>query len=658
MAPRKKKKKHRLFWTIVKIQLLLIIVALGGLGYYFYGGYARQIDAWKKEAKEIVKASDESAFHPAQSSTLFDINGTVISETKGAGDSKYVKFENIPKNFVMTMTAVEDKKFFKHNGVDYMALLRAFKAMVEERHVTQGGSTITMQLAKLIYLDSSQTWERKFKQMFVAMELEKCYDKNKILEFYFNNIYFSSGYYGIQAATEGYFNCRMEDLSISQIAFLCAIPNSPTYYDPITNYNHTIERRNLILKIMYEDGKISDRTYENALKEKIVLSQVQNSRDFKNNYVETFSYNRATKALMQEKGFEFKYYFESEEEERAYDEAFDEMYAVCQKQLYEGGYRVYTSIDLGKQELLQNSIDDALAGFTQMTEDGVYTMQGAATCIDNTTGYVVAIVGGRKQDFGTYTYNRAYQSARQSGSAIKPLNVYTPAFERGYTPETVVEDKEIPGGPQNASGNFLGPVTIRYAVEQSLNTVAWDLYSNMGPANGLAYLKAMNFARIVPEDEVPATSLGGFTKGVSTLEMASAYATLQNKGLYREPTCIKRIEDAEGKVIYQSEQVEKVVYKEDAARQMTDVLQSVMTNGLGQASQLGDIPSAGKTGTTNDDKDLWFCGYTAYYTTAVWVGYDIPQTVPDAPTANYPGKIWKNYMLNVHNNLEVKPMYE
>lgn len=653
---KKKKKKHRFFWFLVRCQILLMLLVAAGVAYYFLGGYAQTVQQLKHEAATMVATTSESMFVPSQSSEIYDADGNLISERKGEKNAQYLAYEDIPKDFVAAMISIEDKKFYRHDGVDFKAVVRAatalMKAKINNTPVSQGASTITMQLAKLMYLKPDRSWQYKVKQMFLAMELERRYSKEKILEFYLNNIFFSNGYYGIEAASIGYFNCEPSELNLSQVAFLCAIPNSPSYYDPVTNYEHTIERRNRILKNMLEDGKITQETYYEAVKTEIVLNRPQKgSSSTFNNYVDTYTYYCATRALMEQEGFIFQNYFSSEEQEMAYDEQFDAMYAACQKRLYAGGYRIYTSIDMEKQNQLQRMLDDALADFTDTYESGAYEMQGAAVCIDNETGYVVAIIGGRDQDLGPYTLNRAYQSHRQPGSSIKPLIVYTPVFERGYEPDTIVDDSEIEDGPANANGYYAGEVELRYAVEQSLNTVAWQLYREISPAVGLSYLKKMNFTGIDNRDYIPATALGGFTKGVSALEMAAAYATLENDGRYRQPTCIKEIIDADQNMVYSSQKTEVVIYEKNAARMMTDVLGSAIREGTGKNMCLEDRPCAGKTGTTNDYKDGWFVGYTRYYTTSVWVGCDYPKRIEDLRGNTYPGYIWYNFMNVIHEGL-------
>lgn len=648
---KKKKKQHRFFWFMIKLQIFLMVCILGGLGYYYFGGYASQVEELRVEANQLVDNSTDETFVPSRTSTIYDSNENVISELSGEKDADYVKYEDIPAAFGSAMVSIEDKKFYSHNGIDFKAILRAAKAIVQDGRISQGGSTITMQLSRNIFLDMSKNWQRKVKEMFVSLKLEKKYSKNKIMEFYLNNIYFANGYYGVGAACKGYFNCELKELSLSQIAFLCAIPNSPTYYDPLVNMDHTITRRNLILDNMYEDGKISADEYKKAKDEKIELNVPKEKKKKKDNSLSTYAYYCATRALMQNEGFKFKTKFDSDKEKEDYDKEYDEMYAYCQKKLYSDGYKIYTSIDTKKQKELQKAVDSTLKDFKEKSEEGVYSMQGAAVSIDNETGQVIAIVGGRSQDFSGLTLNRAYQSHRQPGSSIKPLVVYTPSFENGYTPDSKVNDHKFEGGPSNSGGSYYGQVPIRFAVAKSLNTVAWQLYSELTPEVGLSYLQNMNFGKIVENDFNPATSLGGFTNGVSPLEMASAYATIENDGKYREPTCIVSIIDADENIIYASEQKEEIVYTETASRMMTECMEGVMENGTGARIKLKNMPCAGKTGTTNEQKDGWFCGFTRYYTTCVWVGCDIPKAVQNLQGASYPGQIWNTYMESIHEGL-------
>lgn len=646
----KHKKRSRTRLKVILIsQIILLTLILGALALYFFGGYAKKINQLKADADSLVSNSTIDTFRASQTSVVYDVNGKEITVVKGEKDSYYLTFDQIPEGVKGAIISIEDKKFYKHHGVDFKAIVRAAVAMIKNQKITQGGSTITQQLARTVFLSNEKSWERKVEEIFIAVGLERKYSKEQILEFYLNNIYFANGYYGIEAAARGYFNKGVAELSLADQAMLCGIPNNPTIYDPVENPDNAVARRNRILKQMYEDGKILQDTYDEQTQQELKLNRPKRK---KYDYVETYTYYCATRALMEMNGFEFRNDFADQAEKDAYDEAYDEMYADCQKTLFTGGYRIYTSIDLNAQSGLQTSIDEGVSSFTDTTEDGIYQLQSAGVCIDNETGHVTAIVGGRSQDFTGHTLNRAYQSFRQPGSSIKPLIVYTPQLERGYTPDSIVKDQKFEGGPSNASGTYSGNITLRYAVEQSKNTIAWKLLEELTPKIGLQYLKDMNFSKIDARDEVPAVALGGFTYGMSAVEMASGFATIENDGVYREPTCIERIEDANGDILYESQTEGKTVYEQNASRMMTDILTGVMTRGTARGLDLGDMPSAGKTGTTNDHKDGWFCGYTRYYTTAIWVGYDTPKEMSDLSGSTYPGHIWQDFMKKIHEGKE------
>ena len=662
MATRKRKKKKTSIVAIVlkTILLLMLVCILAVLGIFYFGGYYSKVRAMKEEADAFVSESTKETFVPTQTGEIYDSEGNLISETHPEKDSNYLTSAEIPDLFRKAMISIEDKNFYKHGGVDYKAIVRAAKEFAVNRQITQGGSTITMQLARGIFLNNGRSWERKVEEIFIAWDLEKKYSKDQLLEFYLNNVYFMNGYYGIASACEGYFNKSPDQLDLSQVAFLCAIPNSPTYYDPLTHPDHTIERRNLIIRNMLDDGVISQGEYDQAVSEEIVLdlsAQDESIRN-ENTYVLTYTYKCATEALMQieDPDFSFRYDFASDQERAAYDKIYNELYDSCLAKLFKGGYKVYTTFDLEKQQMLQDCVDEELAGFEDTADDGKYKMQGAAVCIDNSTGQVIAMVGGRSQEIDSaLTLNRAFQSNRQPGSSIKPLVVYTPAFEKDYYPGTYVEDEEIEDGPKNAGGSYMGELELSEAVQRSLNTVAWQVYQDVTPKYGLSKLKAMHFSTIVDSDNVLATALGGFTYGVKPVEMASGYCTIFNDGKFRIPTCISRIDDYKGNTIYTYDGTSSKVYDINAAREMVSVLKGVIEEGWGTGRGLAlnnRMPCAGKTGTTDEAKDGWFCGFTHYYTTSVWVGCDTPESVRNLQGATWPGRIWKNYMNLIHEGLE------
>ena len=652
---RQKNSVERAIGIVIKIiiALLLAIVVIGGV--LIYMKYGKKLIAMESDAKKIVSKSTMETFRQNETSIIYDANGNIMSKLKGEKDVYYIKYSDIPQVAVSAITSIEDKNFFKHKGYDLKAIIRAGLAYIKNKGViTQGGSTITQQLARNIFLSFEESWQRKAREIFIAIELEKKYTKKEIMEFYLNNIYFANGYYGIQSAALGYFGKGVNSLSLSQITFLLSIPNSPTRYNPYENIEGTLARRDRILDQMVLDGKISEAEASKAKSEEIKLKAPKVE---KSSYALTFALDRAVKALMKSEGFNFRYSFNSDEDRKAYNENYSEVYSSCQTRLYSGGYRIYTSIDPEKQKLLQDTVDGGLSVSSEKSKSGIYSLQGAAVTIDNSSGRVVAIVGGRSQKLKGSTLNRAYQSFRQPGSTIKPLIVYTPAFEQGYTPESMVKDEKIEGGPVNADGVFSGNMTVLDALAKSKNTVAWKLFTEISPAIGIGKLLDMGFSAIADTDYYPSAALGGFTKGVNAVEMASAYAAIENGGEFREPTCIMKMTDSSGNDIvadgFYQKGTSKYIYDENACKMMITCMEAVMIKGTGVGGKLATMPCAGKTGTTNDSKDLWFVGFTKYYTTSVWVGYDIPRSLAGLAYTATPLGIWKTYMDSINNGLPV-----
>lgn len=651
-----KRKKHPKLRLAFKIFFLVILLAILVGMIVFYAKYGSTLVRWQSESKELVSQSDLDTFRASETSMVYASNGDAIAKLKGDKDSYYLLFAEIPQNVKDAFVVTEDREFYKHSGIAIKSIASAGFSLVKSKlkgeGISRGASTITQQLARGIYLSTDQTYERKIREIFIAIELEKKYTKDQILEFYINNIYFASGYYGIEAASRGYFSKSVSDLNLGEIAFLCSIPNRPSLYDPFEHFDNTIGRKGRILDQMLSEKKITAAEYSDAYYQDIVLDPTESikAQDYMTSYVTS----SATKTLMAKQGFEFRYEFNNSADQDAYDEEYSQLYDECYNSLYTSGYQIYTSLNKKRQRQLQKSVNQQLKDFKEKTKKGVFTLQGAATCINNNTGRVVAIVGGRQQKAVTGYLNRGYQSFRQPGSSFKPLVVYTPQLEKGYTPNSIVDDTFFEGGPRNSNGSYAGKIPLRTAVENSKNVVAWRLFEELSPAVGLSYVQKMNFTKIVDTDYVPAASLGGLTNGVSTTEMASAFATLANDGKFRDPTCIVKILDSEGKVIVNTNKSvkEKQIYEETAARTMTDILEGVMTRGTAAGKGLSNMASAGKTGTTSDKKDGWFCGYTPYYSTAVWVGYDTPRTLNNLYGSTYPLYIWKDFMEQLHAGKE------
>ncbi len=642
-------KKGASLGTILLLLLFLAVVA----GFVRFG--VPLIRMYSHAVSDVAASSDDT-FRQWQTSIVYDINGDEIKKLKGERDVYYLEYDEISDAAKLAIISVEDKNFTSHRGLDVVGLARSVVYLILNRgRITMGGSTITQQLARNIYLSFEKTYSRKINEIFYAFALEQKYTKEDILEFYLNNVYFANGNYGIEAASQAYFQKTCKDLTISQTAFLCSIPNSPTRYDPYENAEATLGRRDRILTAMYNQGYLSKEQYEKSLAEEISIRPKKETTA--NDYAETYILKCATEALMVADGFNLQTRFDTEKEKKAYREEYDEWYSNYRQKLYTAGYRIYTSIDVVMQETMQESVSTKLgSSFIEKTDDGVFKVQGAAVCIDNSTGKVVAVVGGREQDQEVFGLNRAYQTNRQPGSAIKPLVVFTPAFEEGYTPDSIVDDSRMTGSDtvNNAGLSYSGSITLRRAVQKSSNVVTYRMYKELGASSLLKYLEEMNFAGLDKKDYIyDTTCIGGFTNGTTPVEMASAYATLANNGTYRNPTCIVKITDAKGNDVVSEDEAtrSKTVYSNQASRIMTNVLESCVTDSNATASNCRldlDIPVACKTGTTSNYVDGWLCGYSPYYTTAVWVGKDIYESVDDLKGNTYPAYIWTDFMNKIH----------
>ena len=602
---------------------------------------------YKQMAEHVVGESTPDTFRLQESSYIYDADGDVIAKLSKDEDSYYLPYDEIPVEAIQAFVAVEDRTFWENSGIDLKGIFRVgLRFLYTEGEEVHGASTITQQLARNRFLTNEVSLERKAKEMLIAMELTDKYSKEQIMEFYINDISFANTYYGLEAASIGYFGKSSKELSLSQIAYLCAIPNSPTYYNPYRHPENALKRRDKILDDMLEMEYITQEEHDAAVEEEIVIQRPDYGF---HNYETTYAVDCAVRYLMELDGFEFEYGFTSDKEYEQYSEQYDQAYAAARQELYIGGYDVYTSLDPEQQEYLQKAIDEGLSFDDETSSDGVYALQGAATLIDNETGKVTAIVGGRSQETDVYGLNRAYQSFRQPGSSIKPLIVYAPALENGYGSTTIVKDVNVDAAKaagENADMSRLpgSTMTLRQAVERSRNGVAWSVYADITPEVGMASLTKMRFDNIVAGDYYMAACLGGFTHGVTSEEMAGAYAALANGGMYRNPTCIVSMKDKNGEEVFQDPQ-EEWVYQENASLVMVDILTGVVTRGTASGmGWTGDIEAAGKTGTTNNSRDGWFCGMTPYYTLTVWVGYDQPRTLSSLWGSTYPAQIWKNAM--------------
>ncbi|MDO4265103.1 MAG: transglycosylase domain-containing protein [Eubacteriales bacterium] len=656
-APRKKDKKrgksrrkrHILRKLLLMLLALMLLAAAAG-----YIIIRPEYERYQQVAYEKLASMSRSDFSMRSDTEIFDRDGNRIGLIN-AGHYEYVPISEISQNIQDAYIAQEDRRFASHNGVDWLATLRAgVKLVLNGGRITQGGSTITQQVIKNTFLTQEQTFSRKIVEILMAPEIEKKYTKADIMEFYCNTNYYGNHCYGVQAASRYYFGKDASELTVPEAATLVGISNSPGRYDPVKYPDACKEKRNRVLASMLKVGVISDTEYNNYTATPLVVVQdTQEGTD--ENYQSSYALHCAALTLMKLDGFEFQYVFSTKEEYDSYMENYNAVYSDKSSDLRGGGYKIYTSLDSNAQQIVQEELDNVLSVYTELQENGKYALQGAAVVVDNKTGYVVAVVGGRGSDD---QLNRAYNAARQPGSCIKPLIDYAPAFDTGeYYPARIVNDHYWEGGPKNAGGGYSGNVTVRYALNKSLNTVAWQILEDIGIETGLSALGKMQFQRLSYVDSsVPSISIGGFTNGVRVVDMAKGYATLADGGIYSDNTCILRIEQEElGNITEGLSEVRTQVYRDDTAWMITDILKGSFTEGTAAGLSLADgMPCAGKTGTTNDSKDTWFCGYTKYYTTAVWMGYDTPKAMPGVYGSTYAGKIWKQAMNRLHEGLSAE----
>lgn len=550
---------------------------------------------------------------PPASSQIYDINGNEIANVHSTENRMPVKLAQIPRELQNAFVAVEDNRFYDHMGVDLRGIARAMWANLRGRTVSEGGSTITQQLAKNAYLTQDRTLKRKVQEVFLALQLERQYTKQEILEMYLNQIYFGQGAYGVQAAAKTYFGKNVEDLTLSECAMLAGIPKSPNYYSPSSNYNAAKEREGVVLDQMEKYGYISHSEAEKARAENptIVKAPAQQKTQ-----VASYFIDYVTQQLIDKYGADA---------------------------VYKEGLKIYTTIDMDMQRAAEAAIQNLPTG--KADGNGILQPQGALVAIDPHNGYVKAMVGGRGSD----QFNRATMAVRQPGSAFKPF-VFAAALENNFTPSTVIDDSPVKIGgwePQNYDRTFRGKVSLRDVARLSLNVPTVKIAEKLGIEKPIYYAQEMGITTFVLEglqnDKNYSTALGGLTKGVTPLELVSAYGTFANKGVHVDPVVIIKVLDRNGKVLEQANPNQRSVIRESSAAELTSMLQDVIQSGTGTRAKL-NRPAAGKTGTTSDYHDAWFVGYTPDLVAGVWVGNDNNTSLGGMSGATTPAMIWKAFM--------------
>jgi penicillin-binding protein 1A len=592
-----------------------------------------------------------------QSSIVLDNQGNQIAQLHASENRLLVNYEDIPKMVKDTFINVEDKRFYEHFGADPIRILKSAFNNLKAGEVVEGGSTITIQLARNAFIEdpTSKKLSRKIQELVLALQIERNYTKDEILTFYLNRIYLGESSFGIRAAALTYFGKELKALDPAEVALLAGLPQAPSAYDPYINPDKAKKRRTIVLGIMKDNGIITEAEYDKAKDEPFTFVEQVKSKQAKVKLPEVATRNKTHPYFVD--------YVIAELQDK---------YKLTPEQIYNGGLKIYSTVD----SKIQDAAETAFANpdnFPKSVDDT--PVQGAMTVLEPATGAITAMVGGR--EYTPMGLNRAWQSKRQPGSTAKPLVVYGPALEHGgYYPGTVFDDMPVqysdgaggvwaPVDFDTQTSGWRGLITMREAVEDSVNVYAVRLLNSLGVENGWQFGKNLGLP-LTDTDKVLSMGLGTF--GVSTLEMASAYGTFSTGGIRVDPYSVIKVLGPDGKTIVENTPSKKRVMKETTAYLMNNLLRSVVTSGTGISARIGNWYICGKTGTTSLDPkkygyksgnpDAWFAGYSPKYTGIVWMGYDSdPDTkhyLHQVYGGSYPASIWKQVMTVALDGLPVQ----
>ncbi len=711
LSGKRAKNKKRFGITFIKTVLvcILCIIAVGVVGGGLYA---------VKLIKQCPDISEVNISPNGFSTTVYDSAGNEIETLAASGSNRtYVTIDEIPKDLQHAFVAIEDERFYKHNGIDLRGIIRAgFTGIISGGEKMQGASTITQQLLKNNYFT---TWtsehtlkdsiNRKVQEQYLAVQLEKVEDKDTILENYLNTINLGQNTLGVEAASERYFNKSVSELTLSEDAAIAAITQNPSKYNPITNPKDNATRRKKVLKKMLELGYIKQAEYDEALEDnlydriQIVNAQAESSAS--TSYFVDALTDEVAKDLMDQKG-----YTEAQAYQMLYSGGLtinstqdSAIQTICEEEVNnnanysdhvlhsfsyrltvtkkDGSYQNYSEqtmltyyqaqnpnydINFSSEEECKEAIEKYKSEIMEEGDtiaDGgekiTYTLQpqAAISVIDQATGHVVALVGGRGDKMASKTLNRATSITRQPGSCFKIVGCYAAALDAGGLTLASVQD-DAPtsyanGTPlHNYDNKYRGFTTIRDAIISSMNVVTVKNLTQIGTGLGFEYAEALGISTLEPGDNNQTLCLGGLTHGVTDLELTASYATIANGGDYNKPVLYTQVLDHNGNVLLDNTQnTSKEVLKETTAWLLTNAMQDVITSGTGSGAGLPNMPTAGKTGTTTKNRDTVFAGYTPYYTAAVWGGYD--DNTEQTYTA-YSKLIWHSVMQRIHENLPRK----
>lgn len=578
----------------------------------------------------------------------YDSDGNQVELTRLHGEENriWVDLDDMSPHLKDAFIAIEDQRFEKHHGVDW---IRTIGVIVKPSNSGQGGSTITQQLIKNLTDEKDVTIVRKFNEILSALNLERNYSKDEIIEAYLNTIYLSEGCYGVKTAAETYFGKDVSDLNIAECASIAAITQFPGKYDPLRKPENNRQRQLRILEEMLSQGFITQEEYDEAVAYEMVFtnsenyqgSQVSDSESGSNeNKIDSYYVDYVVKTVLEDL------------QKMGYTER------KAKSLLYGGGLKIYTAVDFD----VQNALEDVYENYRRMPDE---TVQGAMVVM-NYEGRVLGLVGGTGEYSGSLELNRAFQSYRQPGSSIKPLSVYGPAFEKSLNDDsvdiywsTLIDDrplKEVDGKmwPTNEGGGYSGAkTTIQKGIANSLNTISARTLDMIGVDYAYDYItNRFHISSLSAADcDYAPLATGSLTEGVSVLEMTAAYAAFGNGGAHYQPYCYYKIEDSQGNVLIETDaaSTKEQALTESTGWLMNKILQTVMTSGTGRSYKISGVECFGKTGTTTDSKDRWFVGGTPEYVAAVWYGYDMPKEIVYRLSSNPAGTIWETVMNEIYD---------
>ncbi|WP_182274747.1 transglycosylase domain-containing protein [Bacillus velezensis] len=607
--------------------LLLGIIPLCAFTVIASGKEVKQI---KPFDQVLDKHIDLKAINLVQNSYMYDRDGSLVSEIVSDHENRViVPFNKIPNEVKQLFLTSEDRHFYEHKGFDFMGMVRAAASNFKDHKIDQGASTITQQLARNVYLSHERTFSRKLTELAYSYQLEKKYSKDEILEGYLNTIYFNNGVYGVGSAAQFYFSKPLKSLTLGEMAFICAIPNNPTLYDPLKHFDYTKKRQVRLLNGLKKAGVISGKQLKKAEKEKIKLDINEKT----NKYPDYVSYvnDEFTQLVSSSEGYDKRLEKASGKTKQKIQSELSDRVST----LLKDGVKIYTALN----PYMQNQV------VAQVNQNLPYAgVQGGAAVINHQTHQIIALSGGK--DYHKYDFNRAYQAYRQPGSSIKPLLDYGPYIEKtGATPHSKIDASKFCSAdycPQNYNNRTYGTVTLETAFKYSYNTPAIRIMDRVGVNKAFSYLEPFHFAKLVSADYRLPAALGGFTNGMTPLEMTNAYTTFGNNGVYTPSHAITKVTDLKGKTILKWKDEPAQVFSVRTNMQIKEMMKAVVKSGTGKKANFKAPYVGGKSGTSNDYHDMWFVGLTDAYTMGVWVGKDTPSSVEYLHDASPQLSIWKN----------------